>query len=161
MTERTGIHATGLVLGRTGVLLRGPSGSGKSLLALELIDLWSLRGEGACLVSDDRLELSLDDAVLVMHAPAATAGLIELRGRGIVSRPFIASAPLHLVIDLVDELVRMVEEDALVTELLGHRLPRCPVPKNGVIDSRHQLLLVGEALREVGAVKPAAWQKTT
>ena len=62
-----------------------------------------------------------------MHAPKAIEGLIELRGRGIVSRPFVAKAPLHLVVDLVDTLERMVEEDALVTELEGvtHRpLPR-------------------------------------
>ena len=54
-----------------------------------------------------------------MRAPKAIEGLIELRGRGIVNRPFVAEAPLHLVIDLVDTLERMVEEDALSTDSLG------------------------------------------
>jgi HPr kinase/phosphorylase len=161
MTARNTIHATGLVLGKTGVLLRGPSGAGKSLLALELLDLWALRGEVAYLVSDDRLELAVEKTGLVMQAPAAVAGLIELRGRGIVKRPFIAKAPLHLVVDLIDEFVRMVEEDELMTDLLGHPVARCPVPKNGLVDARHQLLLIGEALREAGAVKSPIRQKIT
>lgn len=161
MSGRSTVHATGLVLGKTGLLLRGPSGAGKSLLALELLDLWALRGEPAWLVSDDRLELAVEKTGLVMQAPAAIAGLIELRGRGIVRRPFIAKAPLHLVIDLVDEYARMVEEDELVTDLLGHPVARCPVPKNGLVDARHQLLLIGEAVREAAAAKSPTRQKIT
>jgi HPr kinase/phosphorylase len=141
------IHATGLVLGTTGVILRGPSGAGKSLLALELIDEWEVRGLEGRLVSDDRIDVEATRAGLVMHAPKAIEGLIELRGRGIVSRPFVAKAPLHLVVDLVDSLERLVEEDALVTELQGITLARCPVPRAGIVDSRHQVLLIREALR--------------
>lgn len=144
---RSNIHATGLVLGTTGVILRGPSGAGKSLLALELIDEWELRGQEARLVSDDRIEIEATRTGLVMHAPKAIEGLIELRGRGIVNRPFVAKAPLHLVVDMVDALERMVEEDALVTELDGVSIARCPVPRAGKIDSRHQVLLIREALR--------------
>jgi HPr kinase/phosphorylase len=149
----TNIHATGLVLGATGVVLRGPSGAGKSLLALELIDEWEARGLEGRLVSDDRIDIEATRTGLVMHAPKAIEGLIELRGRGIVSRPFVARAPVHLVVDLVDTLERMVEEDALVTELQGITLARCPVPKAGIVDSRHQVLLIREALR---ALSPAA-----
>jgi HPr kinase/phosphorylase len=144
---RSNIHATGLVLGTTGVILRGPSGAGKSLLALELIDEWEVRGFEGRLVSDDRIDVEATRTGLVMHAPKAIEGLIELRGRGIVSRPFVAKAPLHLVVDLVDTLERMVEEDALVTELQGITLARCPVPRAGIVDSRHQVLLIREALR--------------
>ena len=146
------IHATGLVLGKVGLILRGPSGAGKSLLALELIDEWEARGLTAKLVSDDRIDIEVTPRGLVMHAPKAIEGLIELRGRGIVSRPFAAKAPLHLVVDMVDTLERMVEEDALVTELLGINITRCPVPRAGKVDSRHQLLLIREALR---ALRPA------
>ena len=131
---RTNIHATGLVLGKTGMILRGPSGAGKSLLALELIDEWEMRGLDAKLVSDDRIDIEASKAGLVMHAPKAIEGLIELRGRGIVSRPFVAKATVHLVVDLV-------------TELEGITLARCPVPKAGIVDSRHQVLLIREALR--------------
>jgi serine kinase of HPr protein (carbohydrate metabolism regulator) len=143
----TNIHATGLVLGSTGLILRGPSGAGKSLLALELIDEWEMRGEAAKLVSDDRIDIEATDAGLVMRAPKTIEGLIELRGRGIVSRPFVAHAPLHLVVDLVDALERMVEEDSLVATLEGITLARCPVPRAGIVDSRHQVLLIREALR--------------
>ncbi len=145
--SRINIHATGLVLGETGLILRGPSGAGKSILALELLDQWEHQGRTALLVSDDRVELETGSTGLLMHAPEAIAGLIELRGRGIVSRSFVRSAPLHLVVDLVDSLERMVEEDALETDLGGMALPRCPVPRAGIVDSRHQLLLVREALR--------------
>lgn len=156
----TNIHATGLVLGSTGVILRGPSGAGKSLLALELIDEWEARGLESRLVSDDRIDIEATRTGLVMHAPKAIEGLIELRGRGIVSRPFVAKAPLHLVVDLVDTLERMVEEDALVTTLQSITLARCPVPRAGIVDSRHQVLLIREALRALspdkGRVKKTA-----
>lgn len=141
------IHATGLVLDGVGVILRGPSGAGKSLLALELIDEWDGRGLPARLVSDDRIDIEATSKGLVMRAPKAIEGMIELRGRGIVRRPFAPEAPVHLVVDLVDALERMVEEDALVTTLAGVSLARCPVPRAGRVDSRHQLLLIREALR--------------
>lgn len=150
---RSNIHATGLVLGTTGVILRGPSGAGKSLLAIELIDEWELRGQEARLVSDDRVDVEATRTGLVMHAPKAIEGLIELRGRGIVSRPFVAKAPVHLVVDMVDTLERMVEEDALITELDGVSIARCPVPRAGKIDSRHQVLLIREALRALSPSK--------
>jgi HPr kinase/phosphorylase len=154
MTEPVNIHATGLVLGKRGLIIRGPSGAGKSLLALELLAQFEARGEAAKLVSDDRVEIVRKGAGLVMHAPVNIAGLIELRGRGIVQRPHTASAPLHLVIDLVDSLERMVEEEALLTELEGVRLARAPVPRRGVVDPAHQLLLVAEALRELPVTQP-------
>ena len=59
----------------------------------------------------------------------------------------------HLVVDMVDTLERMVEEDALVTELDGASVARCPVPRAGQIDSRHQVLLIREALRALSSGK--------
>lgn len=154
MTKRENVHATGLVLGGKGLLLRGPSGSGKSLLALALIDQWDGRGLDARLVSDDRVDIEVTSrGGLVMHAPATIAGLAELRGRGIVSRPHVESARLDLVIDLVPALERMLEEEALETELFGITLPRAPVPKAGVVELGHQMLLVSEALRALSTSK--------
>jgi serine kinase of HPr protein (carbohydrate metabolism regulator) len=161
MTAPQNVHATGLVLDKVGIVLRGPSGAGKSLLALELIDEWEARGKTAKLVSDDRIDMAAEKGGLVMLAPKTIEGLVELRGRGIVSRPFVRKAPVHLVVDLVPTLERMVEEDALVTELLGVSIPRCPVPQAGVIDSRHQLMLIREALRLLSPTKTATRQKDT
>jgi len=142
-----------------GLILRGISGAGKSLLALELIDEWEARGLSAKLVSDDRIEVEATAAGLVMHAPKAIEGLIELRGRGIVSRPFVRTAPLQLVVDLVDTLERMVEEDALVATLEGVTIARCPVPRAGIVDSRLQVLLIREAVRALSP--PKATRKKT
>lgn len=156
---RTNIHATGLVLDKIGLILRGVSGAGKSLLALELLDEWEARGLDARLVGDDRIDVEATGKGLVMHAPKAIEGLIELRGRGIVSRPFVARAPVHLVVDLVDAYERMIEEDELVTELEGIALTRCPVPRAGKVDSRHQVLLIREALRALSP--PSTSRKKT
>lgn len=151
MTSAKNVHGAGLMIDGTGLLVRGASSSGKSVLMLDLLDWADTKGRDAFLVADDRLELTERDGSILMQAPAAIAGKIELRGRGIVSRSHIAVAPVDLVVDLVDKLERLVEEDELVTELMGVTLPRCPVPKRSVIDPIHQRLLVLEALREFGA----------
>ena len=146
MSKPKNVHGTGLLLGSTGVLLRGPSGAGKSVLALSLLDRWEGRGLPAFLVSDDRVDLVQTGRDLSMKAPETLAGLIELRGRGIVRRPHRSLVTLNLVIDLVPDLVRMLEEDAMVTEIAGCTLARAPVPAVDVIGVNHQMLLVLEAI---------------
>ena len=98
-------HGTCVEIGGVGVLLRGPPGSGKSDLALRLID------GGARLVADDQTELHRAGEALVASAPPPIAGRIEIRGVGIVDLPSAASAPLGLVVDLVasGEIDRMPE----------------------------------------------------
>lgn len=88
-----------------GVLLRGPSGSGKSDLALRLIDA------GATLVADDRAALAREGDSLVARAPEALSGKMEVRGIGIVSVPTVQRAALVLVVDLVplEQVPRMPE----------------------------------------------------
>jgi len=85
-----------------------------------------------------------------MQAPAEIAGLIELRGRGIVQRPHIKQGTAHLLVDLVETYERFVEEDELRTEVSGVEIARCPVPVRRLIDSAHQRLLVNEALNDLG-----------
>ncbi len=111
------IHGTCVDLSGTGVLLRGPSGSGKSDLALRLID------GGAVLVADDRVDLAARDGSLTASAPANLAGSIEVRGMGIMAVPSIPRSAIGLVIDLVheDALERMPER--MVCSLLGVDLP--------------------------------------
>ena len=77
------------------MLLRGPSGSGKSDLALRLIDA------GARLVSDDQTRIWREGGVLMARAPQPIAGLIEVRGVGILRMPALAAARLALIADLV------------------------------------------------------------
>tara|TARA_R100000501_G_scaffold10060_1_gene19785 strand:+ start:67531 stop:67956 length:426 start_codon:yes stop_codon:yes gene_type:complete len=82
-------HASCVRLGSAGILLTGPSGSGKSDLALQLID------RGAMLVADDQVELSVDDDRLFGACIAGFSGMIEVRGIGIVRLDAVAE-PVHL-----------------------------------------------------------------
>jgi HPr kinase/phosphorylase len=88
------VHGTCIALDGEGVLLRGPPGSGKSDLALRLID------GGAVLVADDQTELRRRGDAVVASPPAAIAGRIELRGIGVLACASIAEARLCLVVDL-------------------------------------------------------------
>lgn len=89
------VHGTCVELFGHGVLLRGPSGSGKSDLALRLID------GGARLVADDQVVLTAEAGRAQAAAPTRIAGRIEVRGVGIVQVAAIERVPLALVVDLV------------------------------------------------------------
>ncbi len=89
------VHGTCVELFGLGVLLRGPSGSGKSDLALRLID------GGARLVADDQVVLTAEAGRIQAAAPTRIARRIEVRGLGIVQVATIEAAPVGLVVDLV------------------------------------------------------------
>lgn len=89
------VHGTCVDLGGEGVVLLGPSGSGKSDLALRLID------GGAKLVADDQVELRGEGGRLVASPPATIAGMIEVRGVGIVALEHTAAVGVRLLVDLV------------------------------------------------------------
>ncbi len=112
------IHGTCVLLSGIGVLLRGESGRGKSDLALRLID------GGALLVADDRVVLQSEPGRLTASSPPALAGLLEVRGVGILPVPSTPSAPVGLVVDLVSrpEVERLPEAET--ETLLGVALPR-------------------------------------
>ena len=80
-------HGTCIALGRTAALLRGPSGSGKSDLALRFLFL-ARRGpaalEAPILVADDQVYLTRKSGRLLARAPESIRGRIEVRGVGIV-----------------------------------------------------------------------------
>jgi HPr kinase/phosphorylase len=114
----TRVHGTAIALDGGGVLIRGPSGSGKSDLALRLIDA------GALLVADDQTELWPTERAILLRAPPTIVGRLEVRGVGIVQVPSLAEAPLRLVLDLVSpEHVERLPE-ASSCELLGRSVPR-------------------------------------
>lgn len=95
MTTSTDIlHATCIAIGGAGVLITGPSGSGKSDLALRLIDT------GAVLVADDQTVVARDGAGVRASAPEALAGMMEVRGIGLVSLPRRDNAKLCAVVEL-------------------------------------------------------------
>jgi HPr kinase/phosphorylase len=121
----TFVHATSVALKVKGrwrvVLLRGPSGSGKSDLALRL-----LQGGGR-LVADDQTHLARRGRSLIATPPPALAGMIEARGVGIVRlqrNKLMARAPVALLVDLVpaDRIERL--PDPQVETLLEVTLPR-------------------------------------
>lgn len=109
-------HATCVDIDGAGVLLRGPSGSGKSDLALRLIE------GGARLVADDRVELTPAGGRVIASAPAALRGRIEVRGLGIVTVDAIPETSIDLVVDLVaPEEVERVPAPA-TAEVIGARV---------------------------------------
>jgi len=111
------VHATTVAIGGRAVLLRGPSGSGKSDLALRLIDA------GASLVADDQSQLSRDGATILVSAPGPIAGRIEVRGLGIVRVGALSVARLALIADLVaPEQVERLPEPCSET-ILGLAIP--------------------------------------
>jgi hypothetical protein len=97
------IHAGCVAIGGRGVLILGDSGAGKSDLALRLVD------EGARLVADDRCDLYLRGKKLCARPPASIAGLMELRGLGIVALPHARSAVLALAVRLNGQQKRLPE----------------------------------------------------
>ncbi len=115
--ETVQAHATCVAVDGAGVLLLGAPGSGKSDLALRLIE------GGAELVADDRVDIALEAGRLIARAPAPIKGLIEARGVGVVPVPHCEQAPLALAIDLValEAVERMPEPEN--REYLGVPLP--------------------------------------
>ena len=124
------IHGTALVIGETGLLVRGPSGSGKSSLCLSLLRRAPGLGLNARLVADDRVDLSFARDRIQMRAPARLRGLIEVAGYGIVQEATANSAELALVVDLVERsaMVRMPEPEDRQTRLADHVIARIALP---------------------------------
>jgi serine kinase of HPr protein (carbohydrate metabolism regulator) len=110
------VHATCVAIGGRGVLIRGRSGSGKSDLALRLID------RGAVLVSDDYTLVMPIAGRLVASAPATIAGQMEVRGIGLVEMDSADGVPLCLLVDLDHAPERLPDEDSHA-DVAGLELP--------------------------------------
>lgn len=107
------LHATAVAINGEGVMITGASGSGKSDLALRLID------RGAVLISDDGVLVEAGDTHLTLRTAPRIAGMIEMRGVGIVKMPFADGVPLRLVVDLDDAPERLPPGN-LSTSIAGH-----------------------------------------
>lgn len=110
------LHMSCVAIDGHGVLIEGPSGAGKSDLALRLID------RGAVLVSDDYTVLTNRDGALHAAPPARIAGLIEVRGLGLITRPFVSDCAAALLVSLSDEPERLPETTP-VREITGVAIP--------------------------------------
>lgn len=130
------LHASCVALGGRGVLLEGPSGSGKSDLALRLID------GGARLVADDQVEIAVRSGVLHARAPGPLAGLIEARGQGLFRLDPEGEVPLALSVTLARPADRLPAP--AVRTLLGVDLPAVTIdPFEASAAARLRLVLSG------------------
>ena len=110
------VHGSAIAIHGKGVLLLGPSGSGKSDLALRLID------RGAKLICDDVVHIENNDSLPQLACAPNIAGKIEVRGIGICPIDFVDSAPLRLVVQLAQDLDRMPPEHQRIT-IAGYSTP--------------------------------------
>jgi HPr kinase/phosphorylase len=123
------IHASAVLVGSHAALIRGPSGSGKSRLALALLQA---AGRGALpfarLVADDRADVEARNGRLLVRPAPALAGLIEVRGLGIRQVPHEPMAVVGIVVDLAAaDAARLPETASQTCEIERITLPRLPV----------------------------------
>ncbi len=119
------MHASCVLVGRSAVLIRGRSGSGKSRLALALIDAFP---KTARLVADDRVHLISAHGRLLAMAPDAIKGRLEVHGLGIRIVDYEPLALVTLVVELgATDAARMPEDAARSIEISGVKLSRLPV----------------------------------
>ena len=110
------VHASTVALDGRAVVISGPSGSGKSDLALRLLD------RGFTLVSDDQTIVRKDGGRLVASAPPTIAGKLEIRGIGIVEVERVDNMPVAMLVELTSDIQR-IPDDNRERPLLGVKLP--------------------------------------
>ena len=123
------IHASAVLAGARAVLIRGPAGSGKSRLALNLIQA-AANGQliFARLVADDRVHVEAAHDRLIARPPAALAGLLEVRGLGILHLPYEPMAVVSWVVDLgVAAPLRIPDDSTAHAVVAGVRIRRLAV----------------------------------
>ncbi|MCC7495919.1 MAG: hypothetical protein IT204_26440 [Fimbriimonadaceae bacterium] len=119
------LHGSAVLIGAGAVLIRGPAGSGKSSLALELIEA------GRCgslpfsrLIADDRVLIVAAHGRVLASAPPQIAGLLEVRGLGLRRMPFESRGVVRLVVDLAATSPRLPDPGDQRSTVAGVALPR-------------------------------------
>ncbi|VWX52307.1 HPr kinase/phosphorylase [Novosphingobium sp. 9U] len=131
--------ATTIAIGGRGVMIEGAPGTGKSALALALID------RGAVLVGDDSVLLDAAAGAVIAHPHPRTRGLLEVRNLGLLTFPVCEHAEVALVILLEPDAPRFIDAPALV-ERAGVVLPAValwPEPSPPALKVEHALRLYG------------------
>ena len=131
------LHATGLVLGTRGLLIVGPSGTGKTMLALGLLAAARRAGLFAALVADDQVMIAVENGRVIARRPASIAGLAEIRGAGIAKVESIAAAVMDLAVLPVKAPFgeRLPPENEVFTLPGGDHLPLLRLPYGEGLDS--------------------------
>jgi HPr kinase/phosphorylase len=153
--EGTGMHATAVVYGETGVLILGPSGSGKSALALALLGRARDIGVFGALVGDDRVWARAVAGRLVASGAKQLLGVIERRAAGLVAASYESAAVIGLSIELSRPgraWPRLPDEPDGVT-IEGVRLPRLALDSGR--SAADQALAVDERLGTIAAADAA------
>jgi HPr kinase/phosphorylase len=129
MTQSPSVHASAVLAGPRAVLIRGPSGSGKSRLALDLIEAPSTGLlPFSRLIGDDRVHLEPAGGRLLVRPAEALAGLIEVRGVGVLRLPYEPCGVVRLVVDLAAmDAERLPQDVGRKAEIEGVMLPRLAV----------------------------------
>ena len=110
------MHSTSVVIDDNGVLILGDSGSGKSDLALRLID------NGATLISDDISICRKNSNNIYLYCPPEIKGLLEVREIGIITVPFVERIKLRLVVNLKSNNNERFPKDSSF-RILGIKIP--------------------------------------
>ena len=114
--ESQKVHATSVAIHGHGVMITGKSGSGKSDLALRLID------RGAVLISDDCCILTPSKGKINLSPPETIAGKIEVASIGIVKLNYVSKVSLRLIVQLQNSVDRF-PMDSQTSDLLGFIVP--------------------------------------
>ena len=110
------LHASSVARDGRAVLISGLSGSGKSDLALRMLD------RGFTLVSDDRTIVRKEGERLLAFAPPTIKGKLEIRGIGIVEVESTDNVPVALVVELSNDIERL-PDDSRERLILGTGIP--------------------------------------
>ena len=110
------LHASTVAIGGRAVLITGPSGSGKSDLALRLLD------RGFALVSDDQTIVKKSGNHLTASAPPTIRGKLEIRGIGIVTMDQVEDQPVALIVELTSD-IRRLPDDSRERPVMGIPVP--------------------------------------
>lgn len=129
MSETLRLHATTISLNGTAVMIRGASGSGKSDLALQLLESTGtgLTGQAitTALVADDQTILRREGETILASAPETIAGLLEVRGHDVLHVEAVQGMPLVLIVDLrlSAQIERLPQPEDMLTQILGLAIP--------------------------------------